>query len=61
MPGKKLLYVVPSLPALTCTFIYREIFDLRQLGFEVDTVSMNTPDRGTVSKEALELLLKKLA
>jgi glycosyltransferase involved in cell wall biosynthesis len=53
---KKLLYIAPALPVLTCTFIYREIFDLRSLGFYVDTVSMNTPAGDRVSDEARELL-----
>lgn len=54
-PGK-VLYVVPSLPLLTCTFIYREIFDLRDLGFEIETVSMNTPPEDKISSEARSLL-----
>lgn len=53
---RKVLYIAPALPALTCTFIYREVFDLRKLGFSVDTVSMNTPPRSSVSSEAEQLL-----
>lgn len=53
---KRILYIAPALPVLTCTFIYREIFDLRELGFEVDTVSMNTPPDNRVSDEAREFL-----
>ena len=53
---KRILYLAPALPVLTCTFIYREIFDLRQLGFEIDTVSMNTPPANRVSDEAREFL-----
>lgn len=54
--AKKILYIAPSLPILTCTFIYREIFDLRNLGFTVDSVSMNTPPQNSVSDEARGLL-----
>lgn len=54
--SKKLLYVTSSLPALTLTFIYREIFGLRKQGFEIETVSMNRPDRDSVSEEAQGLL-----
>ena len=53
---KRILYIVPALPVLTCTFIYREIFDLRDLGYEIDTVSMNTPPEDKVSAEAREFL-----
>ena len=53
---KKILYITSSLPALTLTFIYREIFGLRQSGFIVETVSMNRPDPGNVSGEAQNLL-----
>ena len=53
---RKILYIAPSLPALTCTFIYREIFDLRDLGFEIDTISMNKPATDEVSQEAMGLL-----
>jgi colanic acid/amylovoran biosynthesis glycosyltransferase len=54
--SRRILYISPTLPILTCTFIYREIFDLRDLGLKIDTVSMNTPARREVSGEALELL-----
>lgn len=50
--AKRILYISPSLPVLTCTFIYREIFDLQELGFEIDTVSMNRPPDEKVSPEA---------
>ncbi|MEX2123303.1 MAG: glycosyltransferase family 4 protein [Woeseia sp.] len=48
----KILYIAPALPVLTCTFIYREIFDLRNLGFQIDAVSMNTPPDDRISDEA---------
>jgi len=53
---KKVLYVTSSLPALTLTFIYREIYGLRQKGFEVETTSMNRPALESVSAEAQGLL-----
>ena len=52
----KILYVTSSLPALTLTFIYREIFGLRRKGLEVETVSMNRPAPESVSEEAQGLL-----
>ncbi len=54
--SRPVLYIAPSLPVLTCTFIYREIFDLRDLGLEIETVSMNKPLRDKVSDEALSIL-----
>jgi glycosyltransferase involved in cell wall biosynthesis len=53
---RRILYIAPTLPILTCTFIYREIFDLRDMGFEIDTISMNTPPLDLVSEEARKLL-----
>ena len=50
--ANRILYISPSLPVLTCTFIYREIFDLQDLGFEISTVSMNRPPDEKVSAEA---------
>jgi colanic acid/amylovoran biosynthesis glycosyltransferase len=52
---KKTLYITATLPALTVTFIYREIARLRALGMQVDTVSMNTPSAGEISEAAREL------
>lgn len=51
----KILYITSTLPALTVTFIYHEIFRLQQLGFLIDTVSMNTPSDDRVSAEAKSL------
>jgi glycosyltransferase involved in cell wall biosynthesis len=52
---KKVLYITATLPALTVTFIYKEVFRLRVLGMEVSTVSMNTPRADQVSAAAREL------
>ena len=49
---KKVLYITATLPALTVTFIYKEVFRLRALGMNVSTVSMNTPADGEVSSAA---------
>ena len=54
--SRKVLYIAPTLPILTCTFIYREIIDLRDLGLEIETVSMNKPSEDEVSDEALGIL-----
>ena len=52
---KKVLYITSTLPALTVTFIYKEVFRLRILGMMVDTVSMNTPRADQVSAAARKL------
>ena len=51
----RVLYITATLPALTVTFIYNEIFRLRKLGLHVDTVSMNTPLAEEISTEAAGL------
>ena len=53
---KRIVYIAGSIPTLTCTFIQREIFDLTDMGFTIDMVSMNTPEAGQVSKAAEGLM-----
>ena len=45
-----------TLPALTVTFIYREIFRLREMGVDINCVSMNTPAEDEISEEARPLI-----
>jgi glycosyltransferase involved in cell wall biosynthesis len=52
---KRTLYITATLPALTVTFIYREIDRLRKLGMEIETVSMNTPADDEISAAAKTL------
>lgn len=52
---KRIVYITATLPALTVTFIYNEIFRLRSQGAIVDTVSMNTPSEDLISADAREL------
>jgi glycosyltransferase involved in cell wall biosynthesis len=54
--NRKVLYVTATLPALTVTFIYREIFRLRGIGVGIDCVSMNTPAESEISDEASSLM-----
>ena len=54
------LYLTTTLPALTVTFIYREIFELEARGWKVLGCSMNTPRPDSVSREAAELLHRTL-
>ena len=55
-----ILYITTTLPALTVTFIYREIFQLEAGGWQVFACSMNTPRGDRVSREAAELLSRTL-
>jgi colanic acid/amylovoran biosynthesis glycosyltransferase len=41
----RLAYLVSQYPSVTHTFILREIRALRELGFEVDVISVRPPDR----------------
>ena len=55
-----ILYITTTLPALTVTFIYREIFQLEARGWRVLSCSMNTPRSDRVSREAAELVSRTL-
>jgi colanic acid/amylovoran biosynthesis glycosyltransferase len=43
----RLAYLVSQYPSVTHTFILREIRALRELGFEIDVISIRPPDRPT--------------
>lgn len=43
----KVAYLVSRYPAISHTFILREVVELRRLGMEIETVSINPPDRST--------------
>ena len=49
-------YIEQNFPGLTTTFIYREVFALQKLGFEVITFSVNSVPREELSAEAHPLL-----
>jgi colanic acid/amylovoran biosynthesis glycosyltransferase len=55
-----ILYITTTLPVLTVTFIYREMFQLEASGWQVLACSMNTPRSDRVSHEAAELLSRTL-
>ncbi|MEE3327646.1 MAG: glycosyltransferase family 4 protein [Myxococcota bacterium] len=40
---KRVLYIASVLPVRSETFVYREIFALRRLGFKIETASVHTP------------------
>jgi glycosyltransferase involved in cell wall biosynthesis len=50
----KLAYLVSAYPAISHTFILREIRGLRALGHEIVTASINRPDRPVETMEAYE-------
>jgi len=49
-------YITTELPALTTTFIYREIFELRKQGCKVELFSVWKPDTNEISEEARRLM-----
>ncbi len=44
-PTRSLAYLVSTYPTLSMTFVLREVLALRELGFRVETISINRPDR----------------
>ena len=44
-PVRALAYLVSTYPTLSMTFVLREVLALRELGFQVETASINMPDR----------------
>lgn len=49
-------YIAQCFPNLTATFIYREVFALREIGFNVATFSIWKPDVSRLSEEAKVLV-----
>lgn len=50
---KKIMYISTTIPALTMTFVYREIQVLLKAGYDIVTVSRGTPRKEMVSNEAI--------
>jgi putative ubiquitin-RnfH superfamily antitoxin RatB of RatAB toxin-antitoxin module len=44
-PTRALAYLFSTYPTLSMTFVLREVLALRELGFRVETASINMPDR----------------
>jgi len=44
-PTRALAYLVSTYPTLSMTFVLREVLALRELGFRIETASINPPDR----------------
>ena len=55
IPDMHILYIGAWLPSLSETFVYREIFALRDLGLNISVASVHKPSRG-LGEERLELL-----
>lgn len=52
--ARRLGYLISRYPAVSHTFILREILQLRQSGFEIDVASVNAPDRAPADMTADE-------
>jgi len=50
----KLAYLISQYPAVSHTFILREILELRQLGFTIRSATINPPDRPAEQLTAVE-------
>ena len=50
----RLAYLVSSYPAISHTFILREVQRLRALGHDISTASINRPDRPEAQRDAAE-------
>ena len=50
----KIAYLISQYPAISHTFILREILELRRLGFTILPASINAPDRPVDQLTALE-------
>ena len=44
-PPCSLAYLISTYPTLSMTFVLREVVGLRQMGFRIETASINRPDR----------------
>ena len=50
----RLLYLLSRYPAISHTFFLQEVRGLRELGFDIETASINAPDRATDRLSAVE-------
>jgi glycosyltransferase involved in cell wall biosynthesis len=53
-PTRALAYLISTYPTLSMTFVLREVLALRELGFRVETASINPPDRPIEALTAVE-------
>jgi colanic acid/amylovoran biosynthesis glycosyltransferase len=53
-PKIRMVYFLSRYPAVSHTFFLKEILGLRELGFEIETASVNPPDRPTSKLPPIE-------
>jgi glycosyltransferase involved in cell wall biosynthesis len=53
-PARALAYLISTYPTLSMTFVLREVLALRELGFRVETASINPPDRPAAGLTPIE-------
>jgi len=56
IPPPRIAYLVSRYPAVSHTFILREVLELRNLGFCIETASINPPDRNWTELPPVEQL-----
>src|SRR5277367_3950872 len=59
LSGPRVGYLVSRYPAISHTFILREVLELRKLGFCIETASINLPDRNWSELPPVEQLETK--
>lgn len=52
--GRSLAYLIGTYPTLSMIFVLREIVQLREMGFRIETASINPPDRAPEQLTAIE-------
>lgn len=52
--GRSLAYLISTYPTLSMIFVLREVVQLRELGFRIETASINPPDRAMSELTAVE-------
>src|SRR5271156_1918633 len=53
-PQIRIAYFLSRYPAISHTFFLKEILGLREIGFEIETASVNPPDRPTSQLPPIE-------
>ena len=56
---RSLAYLISTYPTLSMTFVLREVIALREMGFQIETASINRPDRPDRELTAVEAVEAK--
>ena len=56
----KIAYLAPEIPALSATFVYNEILELENLGFEIVPFSIHVPTSPATEIDTIRLANKTI-